>query len=75
MVFLWVVLKKNIFFSLIVVSCNIKSYRFGAEFGGENVAYGCEQHHVKLLGQGEEVAEGENNHFFRVSIQPLSYLH
>lgn len=50
-------------------------YRFWTEFGGEYVAYGCEQQHVELLAQAEEVAEGEDDHLFGMSIQPLSYLH
>lgn len=50
-------------------------YRLGTEFGGEYVAYGREQQHVELLAQAEEVAEGEDDHLFGVSVQPLSYLH
>lgn len=50
-------------------------YRFGTEFRGEYVAYGCEQQRVELLAQAEEVAEGEDDHLFGMSIQPLSYLH
>lgn len=49
-------------------------YRFGAELGGEYVAYGCEQQHVELLSQAEEVAEGQDDHLFGMSIQPVSHL-
>lgn len=52
-----------------------KLYRLEAEFGGEYFAYGCDQQHVELLAQAEEVAEGEDDHLFGMSIQPLSYLH
>lgn len=52
-----------------------KLYRLGAEFGGEYFAYGCEQQHVELLAQAEEVAEGEDDHLFGMSIQPLADLH
>ncbi len=49
-------------------------YRLGAESGGECVAYGCEQQRVELLAQAEEVAEGEDDHLFGVSVQPFSNL-
>lgn len=52
-----------------------KSYRFRTEFGGENVAYGCEQQCMELLVQALEVAEGEDDHLFGMSVQPLSDLH
>lgn len=50
-------------------------YRFGTEFGAEYVAYGCDQQRVELLAQAEEMTEGEDNHLFGMTIQPLSYLH
>lgn len=50
-------------------------YRFGTEFGAEDVAYGCDQQRVELLAQAEEMTEGEDNHLFGMSVQPLSYLH
>ena len=52
-----------------------KLYRFGTECGGENVAYGCEQQHVELRVQAEEVAERQDDNLFGMSVQPLSYLH
>lgn len=50
-------------------------YRFGTEFGAEDVAYGCDQQRVELLAQAKEMTEGEDNHLFGMSVQPLSYLH
>lgn len=51
------------------------SYRFRTDLGGEYVAYGREQQHVELLAQAKEVAEGEDDHLFGMSIQPLFDLH
>lgn len=52
-----------------------RPYHFGAEFGRENAANGCNQLHMELLAQAEEVTERQYHHFFRMSIQPLVYLH
>lgn len=43
-------------------------YRFGAEFRGEYVSYGCDEQHVELLAQAQEVAEGEDDHLFGMSV-------
>lgn len=51
-----------------------RRYRFGTEFGAEDVAYGCDEQRVELLAQAEEVTEGEDDHLFGMSVQPLSYL-
>lgn len=51
-----------------------ESYRLGAEFGGEDVADGGEQLHVELRAQAQEVAEGEDDHLFGMSVHPLLYL-
>lgn len=51
-----------------------RRYRFGAEFGGEYVAYGGDEVHVELLAQAQEVAEGQDDHLFGMSVQPLSHL-
>lgn len=56
-------------------SLTFKGYRLGTEFGAEYVAYGCDQQRVELLAQAEEMTEGQDNHLFGMTIQPLSYLH
>lgn len=50
-------------------------YRFGTEFGAEDIAYGGGQQRVELRAQAEEVTEGEDKHLFGMSVQPLAYLH
>lgn len=49
-------------------------YRLRAEFGGEDVVQGGEQQPVELRVQAQEVAEGEDDHLFGVSVHPLIYL-
>lgn len=47
------------------------SYRLRAEFGSKDVVQGGEQQTVVLWVQAQEVAEGEDDHFFGVSVHPL----
>ena len=49
-------------------------HRLGTELGGEGCSYGGDEEHVQLLVETQEVAEGQDDHFPGVNVQPSSDL-